>query len=136
MRPVRYWTSRLCASFCCIILGVVFAGGLSANGLSESEKIQRLIAAVETSNVVFIRNGGEYNSKAAADHMRLKLSRAGSRISTARDFIRYIGTRSSTSGQPYYIRTADGRRVESATWLNRKLAEIEAQEKACCEVGP
>jgi Family of unknown function (DUF5329) len=131
MRPVHHWTSKVCIAFCFIAFGAVFP-----NGLSESEKIQRLIAAVETSNVVFIRNGGEYNAKAAADHMRLKLSRAGSRISTARDFIRYIGTRSSMSGQPYYIRTADGRRVESAAWLNRKLAEIEAQEKACCEVGP
>lgn len=131
MRTGLHWTSKLGFAFILFGFSAVFA-----NGLSEGEKIQRLIQAVETSNVVFIRNGGEYNAKAAADHMRLKLSRAGSRITTARDFIRYIGTRSSMSGQPYYIRTPDGRRIESAAWLNRKLAEIEAQEKSCCEVAP
>jgi hypothetical protein len=131
MRAGLHWTSKVVFAFFIFCVSAVFA-----NGLSESEKIQRLIQAVENSNVVFIRNGGEYNAKAAADHMRLKLSRAGSRITTARDFIRYIGTRSSMSGQPYYIRTPDGRRIESAAWLNRKLAEIEAQEKTCCEVGP
>ena len=55
----------------------------------------------------------------------MKLRKAGSRVKTAEDFIRYCGSQSSVSGQPYQIRYADGRTVTSESFLRAKLAELE-----------
>jgi hypothetical protein len=90
----------------------------------EQQKIAYLIDSVATlQGATFIRNGSEYDAKRAADHMRLKLRFAGSRVKTAEDFITYCGTGSSISGIRYTIRFRDGRVVDSATFLLGKLAE-------------
>ena len=91
----------------------------------ESQKITYLIASVETlQGAQFIRNGSAYDAKAAADHLRLKLRKAGSRVVTADDFIRLCASASSVSGIPYQIRFADGRVVSSEAYLRQKLAEF------------
>lgn len=97
--------------------------------LSESQKIEALIQAVASSGASFYRNGSWHPAAAAAEHMRLKLSRSGGRIQTARDFIRYIGTRSSLSGEEYRIRMPDGVESSSADWLRRKLQALEARRQ-------
>ena len=90
----------------------------------EQQKIAYLIDSVAIlQGAVFIRNGTEYDATRAADHMRLKLRFAGSRVKTAEDFITYCGTGSSMSGTKYTIRFRDGRVVDSATFLQGKLAE-------------
>jgi hypothetical protein len=91
----------------------------------EGQKITYLIASVETlQGAQFIRNGVSYNAKAAADHLRLKLRAAGSRVVTADDFIRLCGSASSVSGIPYQIKFPDGRVVSSEAYLRQKLAEF------------
>ena len=86
-----------------------------------------LIASIETlQNAEFIRNGKAYNARDAADHLRLKRRKAGARIKTAEDFIRYCATASSMSGEPYQIRFADGTLVFTGEYLRRKLVEFEA----------
>jgi Family of unknown function (DUF5329) len=91
----------------------------------ERQKIDFLIAAVETlQGAQFVRNGNSYDAKAAADHLRLKLRLAGSRIKTAEEFIRYCASESSISGTPYQIRFADGRVITSQAYLHQKLAEF------------
>lgn len=91
----------------------------------ESRKISYLIASVEALRYAqFIRNGTVYDAKAAADHLRLKLRVAGSRVVTAEDFIRLCGSSSSVSGIPYQIRFADGHMVPAETYLRQKLAEF------------
>ncbi len=90
----------------------------------EQRKIAYLIESVATlQGAAFIRNGTEYDATHAADHMRLKLRFAGSRVKTAEDFITYCGTGSSMSGTKYTIRFKDGRVVDSAAFLQDKLAE-------------
>jgi hypothetical protein len=92
----------------------------------EQQKIAYLIDSVATlQGATFIRNGREYDAKHAADHMRLKLRFAGSRVKTAEDFITYCGTGSSMSGTNYTIRFQDGRVVDSTTYLLGRLAEYE-----------
>lgn len=94
----------------------------------ERRKIDYLIASVETlQGAQFIRNGKSYDAKAAADHLRLKLRTAGSRVATAEDFIRVCASVSSISGMPYQIRLADGRIVSSAAYLRQKLTEFPPQ---------
>jgi hypothetical protein len=107
----------------------LFAMGASANSGTpiplEAQKIEYLIAAIETlPNAQFIRNGSAYDGKDAADHLRLKLKSAGSRVVTAEDFIRLCASVSSVSGLPYQIRFADGHTVTSETFLRQKLQEF------------
>jgi hypothetical protein len=91
----------------------------------EARKIDYLIASVETlKDAQFIRNGTSYDAKSAADHLRLKLRTAGSRVVTAEDFIRLCASVSSVSGTPYQIRFADGRVLSSEAYLRQKLAEF------------
>lgn len=97
-----------------------------AGTLSEAEKIEQLLKSVEVMQARFIRNGTEYDAKQAADHLRLKIRKAGSRIQTAEDFIKYCGSQSSMSGEKYRIKFADGREIESEAYLREKLKEIEA----------
>jgi len=94
----------------------------------EQQKIAYLIDSVATlKDATFIRNGTPYDAAHAADHMRLKLRFAGSRVKTAEDFITYCATGSSMSGIKYSIRFSDGRTVDSVTFLHGKLTEYEAR---------
>src|SRR5271156_6047855 len=91
----------------------------------EGQKINYLIASIETlQGAQFIRNGTAYDAKSAANHLRLKVRNAGSRVATAEDFIRLCASVSSISGTPYQIRFADGRVVSSEAYLRGKLAEL------------
>jgi Family of unknown function (DUF5329) len=103
--------------------------GALVSAPTEPEKIELLIQSVAgLSHARFVRNGAEYDAAAAADHLRLKLRSAGSRVKTADDFIRYCGSSSSMTGQPYRIRYDDGREETSEAFLRARLAEIESAE--------
>ena len=78
-------------------------------------------------NILFIRNGKEYSSDKAADHLRLKWKKAGRHVKTAEDFIELCGSRSSISGTLYKMRFPDGRIENSAVILKEFLKEIERQ---------
>lgn len=106
-----------------LLLGI-HANAADSNSV-ERRKIDYLIASIETlQGAQFIRNGKPYDAKVAADHLRLKLRSAGSRVQTADDFIRVCGSVSSVSGLPYQIRFADGQVISSETYLRQKLAEF------------
>jgi hypothetical protein len=91
----------------------------------EGAKIEYLITSIESlQDAKFIRNGVAYDSKAAADHLRLKLHSAGSRVVTAEDFIRLCASVSSVTGSPYQIQFSDGHSVTSEAYLREKLATI------------
>ena len=93
--------------------------------LGEAEKIEKLIVSVESlEGAVFIRNGSEYTAKDAGSHMRRKLKSAGSRVTTAEQFIEHIGTRSSRSGEPYRMRMADGTVTTLRDHLLKELEKL------------
>lgn len=97
---------------------------------SEAQRIEYLIRSVEQlSNAKFIRNGSSHDAQAAADHLRLKLREAGGRIKTADDFIRFCGSKSLVSGQPYQIKFADGTLLTSEAFLRAKLKELDRLDK-------
>lgn len=91
--------------------------------VSEADKIERLLAALEASDATFIRNGAEHSGKQAAEHLRLKLRHAGSRVETASDFIEHLASKSSLSGKPYQVRTGDGKVVDARAWFEERLKE-------------
>jgi Family of unknown function (DUF5329) len=95
----------------------------------ENQKIEYLINAIATlDDAKFIRNDSAYDAKTAADHLRLKLKNAGSKVKTADDFIRYCASVSSMSGAPYQIRFVDGRTITSESFLQQKLVEFQKQK--------
>jgi hypothetical protein len=97
----------------------------------EAQKIEYLIAAIEKlPTAQFIRNGTAYDAKSAANHLRLKLQLAGSRVVTADDFIRLCASVSAVSGLPYQIRFADGRTVTAEAFLRQQLFEFERSRAA------
>jgi len=95
---------------------------------SEPERIEALLAAIASSGIVFVRNGSDHNATEAADHLRMKWSRAGDRITTAESFIDHLGSKSSTSGEPYQVRLPDGTTRDAGPWLHEQLAAVDAAE--------
>ena len=84
----------------------------------QGARIQYLISSVEAlEGARFLRNGREYDVKAAADHLRFKLRVAGDQVKTADDFIRLRGSKSSVSGELYRIRFSDGTTVEAEVFF-------------------
>jgi hypothetical protein len=110
-----------------ILLLLLLAGEALAQDAGEAARIRHLIGSVEAlPGVMFLRNGGEYDSRQAADHLRRKLARAGSRVQTAEDFIRLCASRSSVSGEAYRLRFPDGRIVEAERFFRERLKEYAA----------
>jgi hypothetical protein len=96
---------------------------------SETAKIQYLIASVETlEGARFIRNGREYDTRAASNHLRLKYKTAGDKVRTADDFIHLCASQSSLSGEPYLIKLADGSTVKSEIFFKDKLKTFAANK--------
>jgi len=105
----------------------VLAGGVPP---AEQVRIDRLIAYVESRNdVMFVRNGSAYSNQDAASFLRGKLSQMGDQVRTAQEFIDQIATKSSTSGEAYTIRFADGKTEPSAKFLGDELRRIKAAAK-------
>jgi hypothetical protein len=98
---------------------------IPAGTLTEAGRIEYLIKSIESLNgAAFWRNGIWYDAKTAGSHLRMKLEKAGKRIGTAEDFIKYIGTGSSVSGKPYRIRFSDGSEIETSIFFTEKLNEL------------
>ncbi|QDT52521.1 hypothetical protein Pan44_05330 [Caulifigura coniformis] len=96
----------------------------SEEKLTEAQKIDRLIARVESlEGATFLRNGSEHSPADAAQHLREKRARAGDAVKTVDDFIEQVGSKSSLSGDEYEIRFRDGRVVKAGEFLRREAAE-------------
>jgi hypothetical protein len=112
----------------CALAAPAARGFAEAKAMTETEKIEALIRTVENlKDAVFIRNGTEYDGKAAAEHLRAKWNWQKADIKTARDFIRLAASKSSVSGESYHIRFKDGRTVTSEEFLLAELAKLEGK---------
>jgi hypothetical protein len=106
------------------------AAAAPAAPLTEKEKIEALIRAVEArKDLQFFRLGSVHSSSEAANMLRVKLSFAGDRVKTADEFIEHVGTQ-TVSGSPYFVIFPDGRRVPSAEFLRQELKRIEREPAA------
>jgi hypothetical protein len=95
---------------------------------AEQTRIDRLIDAVsQNKQAKFVRNGTDYSSSDAAEFLRQKLRAFGDRVKTVHDFIEQVGSRSSTSGEIYKVRLADGREMPSGDFLRAELGRIEGR---------
>lgn len=97
---------------------------LAAPAQAEQARIDRLIDAVaRRQDARFVRNGKAYSAADAASFLREKLKANAAKVKTAQDFIEQVASRSSTTGQPYLIRFADGRELAAAEFLRAELAK-------------
>lgn len=113
------------------ILLVVFlaVGIIRPVGAAEAAvhaEINYLLAVIERSEGRFIRGGAEYTASEGAEHMRVKLKRAGGRIKTADEFIEGVATRSYLTGAAYLVRLPNGKTVATGPWLTEALAAFRA----------
>ena len=106
-----------------LLLALLPALAAAAPPAGEQARIDALIGAVEAErDLRFVRNGKAYSAAEAAQFLREKQRMTGPDLATAEDFIEHIGSRSSTTGQPYLIRFADGRQQPAADFLRARLA--------------
>ena len=97
-----------------------------ARAAKQDARIEHLISNVESlKGAVFIRNGTEYDTKAAGKHLRMKLGKAGGRVKTAEEFIDGLASKSSFSGKPYKIRKVDGTVVNTRPYFYTRLKEYD-----------
>lgn len=102
-----------------LALAVSSAALASPDTVAQNE-IDHLLQYIGESSCTFVRNGDEFPAAKARDHLAMKYRFVSGRISTADDFIRYLGTGSSTSGEPYHVKCA-GVDALSGPWLAAEL---------------
>ena len=113
-----------------VCLATLFALGaaLAAPPPHEQFRIDKLIRFVETQkDMKFIRNGTEYTCAEAGRFLRGKMEAMGGEVTTAREFIERIASKSSMSGEPYHVKFGDGRLLLASKFLGDELKRIEGQ---------
>ena len=108
---------------CLIVLLPLFV--FAQTTYTEQQKINHLIMYVRTlQDATFIRNSSEYKSGDAADHLKMKLNKAGDKIKTVDDFIDKIASVSSITGEPYKIKFNNGKVFNCELILKIELKKL------------
>lgn len=104
--------------------------------LTEQQKIDRLIAAVESlEGATFVRNTMKHTPREAADHLREKRRLAEGQLKTAVQFIDQIGSKSMLTGDEYEIRFSDGRVISAGEFLRNELQKLSSEAQAMPPAG-
>jgi hypothetical protein len=111
---------------------------LDFSALAEGElrRIDRLLSRIANADATFVREGRDYSPAEAADHLRDKLAAAGPRITTLEEFIEHIASRSSTTGEPYRVRLADGTEMDARDWLTEEATRMDQEPPELDEQPP
>ena len=88
----------------------------------STTEIQYLLESIGQSQCVFIRNGETHAATEAESHLRMKYRNGTFWVNSAEQFIERIASKSSWSGDLYYIDCPDTDRQPSGDWLSEKLA--------------
>ena len=92
---------------------------------SLEQTINFLLHRIETADATFIRNGKEHTPGEAVEHVRAKYQHFKGQIKSPDDFIRLAASKSLLTGQPYLVRTRDGKEIQLNVWLSNALREHE-----------
>jgi len=136
MLSKKIWTTLASIGLFIVSLTILFqTHQVHAESIKEDPviiEINQLIMVVEQSQCIFHRNGTEYSSKDAADHLRLKLRKGKRYANTTENFIDKLASESSWSGKPYFIechkvkkteevKVKSSNKVQINGWLHHKL---------------
>jgi hypothetical protein len=105
---------------------------LAEDGMSREntdEAIEYLLTFVAQSDCTFIRNGRSYSGEQASRHMQDKRWYFKDQIVTPEDFIRLAATKSLQTGQPYMVRTKDGKDFFCDEWMKEALKVYRKNKK-------
>jgi hypothetical protein len=87
---------------------------------TAQHEIDHLLDFVAASNCTFVRSGERFTSQQARDHLAMKYNFTKFRMSTADEFVKYLATESSTTGEPYKVICEKQERPAGA-WLSDEL---------------
>ncbi len=107
-------------------LTLTFALSNPLPAASTSDEIEHLLNFVSDSGCIFERNGSNYDSVDAREHIQRKYDHLKGRISNTEDFIRHAASKSSMSGRKYHT-TCKGHTISSQNWLTRELKRYRQQ---------
>jgi hypothetical protein len=116
------------AACCLFALLVGGSAGVARAAPSPAEmaRIERLLAMIGTRrDMRLVRNGTEHDTDTAVSFLRGKLKHFGNDIKTAEEFIDRLASRSSTTGQLYWVRLSDGRDIPAGDFLRIELARLD-----------
>jgi len=116
-------SARLLAAF--IFLSISTGQIFATDSLDESIKF--LLDYVGKSDATFIRNGQTHTPQEAVNHIKAKYEHFKSEIKTPEDFIRLAASKSLLTGQPYLVRTPDGKEMRLDEWLTAALKQRRAE---------
>ena len=111
---------RLIAFSVVISITTAFHASAAENGDSE---IRYLLNAVGDSGCTFIRNGQQHQASEASSHLLMKYEQGKQWVRSAEQFIEHIASKSSVSGDPYYIECIDTPSRSTQEWLTQRLAQ-------------
>ena len=103
------------------LIFLALSGGQVVRAEPLAESINYLLDYVANSHATFIRNGQTHSPQEAVDHIKAKYEHFKSEIKTPEDFIRLSASKSLLTGQPYRVRTADGKETRLDEWLTAAL---------------
>jgi hypothetical protein len=87
---------------------------------AAQHEIDHLLDFVAASKCTFVRSGERFDAAAARDHLAMKYRLTKFRLSTAEEFVQYLATASSTTGEPYMVICNQKERPAGA-WLTDEL---------------
>jgi hypothetical protein len=98
---------------------------------AEMARIERLLAMIASKrDMRLVRNGTVHDTDTAVTFLRGKLKHFGGDIKTAEEFIDRLASRSSTTGQLYWVRLSDGREIPAGDFLRIELARLDKEASA------
>ena len=111
-----------------LAIAIVFAlTPEKAKAESLEQTINYLLNYAAKSDATFIRNGQTHTAQEAVDHIKAKYEHFKSEIKTPEDFIRLAASKSLLTGQPYLVRTPDGKEMRLDEWLTAALKQRRAE---------
>jgi hypothetical protein len=124
-------TSRLPRPVLAVAAAAAFAlcsGAIASAPDVAKDEIDHLLGYVAASSCTFVRNGDEYPADKAREHLASKYRFAGGRIASADDFIGYLATKSSLSGEPYHVKCGKTEALAGA-WLRAELERYRHRDR-------
>ncbi|WP_136799742.1 MULTISPECIES: DUF5329 family protein [Desulfosediminicola] len=101
---------------------------LAASENRANEEIDYLLNYISESGCTFIRNGKEYPSTKAAEHLQYKYGKVKNRIPDADTFIAKIASASSITRKQYEVQCGD-ERLPSGKWLKDALESFRLESR-------
>jgi hypothetical protein len=117
--------AALCAVALVLLLAAADAAALAP---AAAQEIDALLTRLAASGCQFKRNGSWHDGAAARTHLQRKLDylKKHDAVASAEQFIERAATRSSVSGEAYWVRCGSAPPQPSAVWLGAQLKALRA----------